>query len=49
MIKDKGDQQEAKRPRTKWITDFLVMSEFNKIVVGTGLESQSFLIELTNI
>lgn len=37
MVKDKGDKQDSKRTRTKWITEFLIINEFNKIVVGTGL------------
>ena len=36
VIKDKGDKQDTKRTRTKWITDYLILTEFNKIVLGTG-------------
>ncbi|CAF0745097.1 unnamed protein product [Brachionus calyciflorus] len=36
VSKDKGDKQETKRQRPRWITDFLILNEFNKIVIGTG-------------
>ena len=36
VVKDKGDKQDSKRVRTKWITDFIILNEFNKIVIGTG-------------
>jgi hypothetical protein len=36
IVKDKSDQPDAKRTRTKWITDYLIIFEFTKIVVGTG-------------
>lgn len=34
--KGKGDKQDNKRSRLKWITDFVLMTEFNKLLVGTG-------------
>jgi hypothetical protein len=34
--KGKGDKQDNKRARLKWITDFVLMNEFNKLLVGTG-------------
>jgi len=36
VVKDKGDKQDTKRTRTKWITDFIIITEFNKIVLGSG-------------
>lgn len=36
VAKDKGDKEGSKRTRTKWVTDYLILLEFNKIVLGTG-------------
>ena len=35
-VKGKGEKVETKRSRLKWITDFVVMSELTKVLVGTG-------------
>jgi hypothetical protein len=38
VIKDKGDKGgDSKRTRAKWITDFEILTECNKLVLGTGL------------
>ena len=34
VVKDKAD--DTKRSRQKWMTDFIILTEFNKIVIGTG-------------
>ena len=37
VLKDKGDKQDTnRRVHPKWITDFLILNELNKIVMGTG-------------
>ncbi len=36
VIKDKVDKQDTKRVRQKWMTDFFILTEFNKLVIGTG-------------
>ena len=37
-----AEQPGVKVQKTKWITDFTIMHQYNKLIVGTGLVSISF-------
>ena len=37
VVKDKGDKQGAGN-RSKWITDFEILPDINKILIGTGYD-----------